>query len=93
MFTQFCFSSALSTHFTMGNPGARWQHLPRFLQAMLSTHQQPSGLRQTTTCSPVTSGFPSLDLLFISENDDMHGVFGGGGRVKHLIPGTLRVHH
>lgn len=78
MFTQSCFSSALSAHFTPGQAvhlsAAQWSMQSHSLQ---SRHPLDS----------LPSAFP-----FISENEDVHGAW-QSGRVKELIPGTLRDCH
>lgn len=62
---------SLATHFTPGLEAA----LPRSLQAMLSTHQQPSGRCQATHAVQASAGSLPSAPSFSSESDGTHGVW------------------
>lgn len=94
MFTQICPSSALFIHFTMENPGLDSSPCPGSLRLCCLLTHSPEISAKAQCAVLGSSGFPFLNPpVHFAEYNDMHGVFGRGGRMKGLILGTLRDCH
>lgn len=90
MFTQSCFSNAVSTHFTTKNS---LQGLTAAQAPPVLTSSPVFSAKPQCACL-VSSGFPSFcPPSHWAENDDMCGSVIGGRKGKGLILRTLREHH